>query len=91
MFFHYVAKQDRPLGYQFVEDANRYDNEPDFRQPALLIHGVHDTVVPADLSREFARRHSNVKLRLVESGHELTDVMDQLWTETAAFLGFQNS
>jgi hypothetical protein len=31
-----------------------------------------------------------VELRLLESGHELTDVLDQLWEETARFLGFQN-
>jgi hypothetical protein len=29
-------------------------------------------------------------LRLLESGHELTDVMDRMWAEAAMFLGFQN-
>jgi uncharacterized protein len=89
-FYHYAFKEDCPLGYQFVEDAVQYEEEPPFRQPALVLHGINDTVVPPEVSEEFAVKHSNVTLRLVESGHELTDVLDQLWAETAAFLGFQN-
>src|SRR5580704_4941030 len=52
-FYHYAFKGDRPLGYQFVEDAVQYEDEPDFKQPALVLHGTHDDVVPAELSQEF--------------------------------------
>jgi pimeloyl-ACP methyl ester carboxylesterase len=89
-FYHYAFKEDRALGYRFVEDAVQYEDEPDFRQPALVLHGIHDPVVPAEASQGFAQRHPNVELRLLESGHELTDVLVQLWEETARFLGFQN-
>jgi pimeloyl-ACP methyl ester carboxylesterase len=88
-FYHYAFKGDRPLGYQFVEDAVQYEDEPDFRQPALVLHGIRDDVVPAELSQQFAGRHPNVRLCLLDSGHELTDVLDRMWMETAAFLGFQ--
>jgi pimeloyl-ACP methyl ester carboxylesterase len=84
-FFHYGYKENRPLGYQFVEDAVQYEDEPKFGQPTLVLHGTEDTVVPADASREFAQNHPNVTLRLVRSGHELTDVLDELWAETARF------
>lgn len=87
-FFHYGYKKNRLLDYQFVEDAVQYEDEPKFGQPALVLHGTEDTVVPADVSREFARSHPNVTLRLLRSGHELTDVLDELWAETATF---QNS
>ena len=90
-FYHYSFKAERPLGYQFVEDSAQYDDEPDFSQPALVLHGIDDSVVPADVSRQFAERHPNVTFRLLKSGHELTDVLDQLWMETAKFLGFQNT
>jgi hypothetical protein len=43
-FFHYGSKQDRPLGYGFVEDALLYEDQPDFRQPALVFHGTRDEV-----------------------------------------------
>ena len=89
-FFHYSYLEDRPLGYQFVEDASQYEDEPDFQQPALVLHGVEDQVVPVELSRQFAQGHPSVTLRLLESGHALTDVLPQLWSETTMFLGFQN-
>ena len=87
-FFHYGYKENRLLDYRFVEDAVEYEDEPEFGQRALVLHGTEDTVVPADVSREFARSHPNVTLRLLRSGHELTDVLDELWAETATF---QNS
>jgi uncharacterized protein len=90
-FFHYGFKEERPLGFQIVEDAAKYEDEPAFRQPALVLHGRKDEVVPASLSKVFAEGHPNVTLRLVDSGHELTDVLDELWLETATFLKFQSS
>jgi len=88
-FYHYSFKGDRPLGYRFVEDAVQYEDEPDFRQPALILHGTRDDVVPAEVSEQFALHHLNARVCLVESGHELTDVLDKLWLETASFLKFQ--
>jgi pimeloyl-ACP methyl ester carboxylesterase len=88
-FFHYGFGQERDLGFQIVEDGLRYEDEPAFEQPALVLHGVNDSVVPAEVSKVFAQGHPNVRLRLVNSGHELTDVLPELWTETAGFLRFQ--
>jgi pimeloyl-ACP methyl ester carboxylesterase len=88
-FFHYGFKEERGLGYQIVDDAVQYEDEPAFRQPALILHGRRDDVVPVEVSKVFAEGHPNARLRVVESGHELTDVLDELWTETAGFLGFQ--
>lgn len=88
-FFHYGYKADRPLGYGFVEDAEQYEDEPDFQQPALILHGLRDDVVPVEVSREFAARHPNAVLRTLDSGHELTDCLDLLWKDATAFLGFQ--
>jgi len=84
--FHYGAGRERRLGYQFVEDSAQYDDEPEFSQPALILHGVHDTVVPAAISTAYAGLHSNVKLVLMESGHELTDVLEPMWTKISNFL-----
>ncbi len=86
LFYHYGEKADRPLGFPFVEDALQYENEPEFEQPALILHGSRDEVVPVEVSRQFASRHPNVELKIVPSGHELTDVLDLLWSETARFL-----
>jgi pimeloyl-ACP methyl ester carboxylesterase len=86
-FYHYKHKREERLGYAFVEDAMRFEGEPVFPQPALILHGSRDEVVPIELSRDYAKRHPNAQLKEFDSGHELTDVTEDLWTETAAFLG----
>lgn len=86
-FFHYSYMEERALGFQIVEDALQYEDEPAFSQPALVLHGRTDDVVPVEASKVFAEGHPNVTLRVVESGHALTDVQDELWTQTSMFLG----
>ena len=85
-FYHYAAQTELPLGYQFVQDAAQYPDEPEFHQPALILHGSRDPVVPASISSALAARHPNVSLRLFDSGHELTDVLDPMWAEVHRFL-----
>lgn len=89
-FFHYAYGENRPLGYRFVEDAVQYEDQPDFTQPALILHGSRDDVAPVEVSEKFAASHRNARLKIVPSGHELTDVLETLWAETAGFLSFQN-
>jgi uncharacterized protein len=89
--FHYGDGRERRLGYQFVEDAAQYEDQPEFSQPALILHGVHDSVVPAGISSAYAARHSNVRLLLMESGHELTDVLEPMWAQICDFLPVPDS
>ena len=84
--YHYAEKRQRRLSYGLIEDSLRYPEFPDFQQPALIFHGIHDTVVPAELSAEFARSHRNARLRLLDSDHELLNVLDVIWQETGPFL-----
>lgn len=86
-FYHYGHKRDERLGYSFIEDAARFEEEPEFPQPALILHGSRDEVVPIEVSRDYVRRHPHAKLKEFDSGHEMTEVMEDLWRETAAFLG----
>ena len=85
--FHYTEGRMRDIRYQLVRDAEGFEPAPDVKQPALVFHGLKDDVVPAGYSSEFAAAHpENVKLRLLDSGHELTDVLDLIWQESEAFL-----
>lgn len=84
--FHYGDGREQRLGYQFVEDAARYEEEPEFSQPALILHGLQDNVVPASISTAYAARRPNVSLTLFESGHELTDVLEPMWVQISGFL-----
>jgi pimeloyl-ACP methyl ester carboxylesterase len=85
-FFHHGYQTEQRLGYSFVEDADRYEDAPDFGQPALILHGSEDPVVPPAISLEFAAARPNVRLQLFPSGHELTGVLAGLWKETGRFL-----
>lgn len=84
--FHYGAGEMRDLGYQILEDGAQYEDFPGFHQPALLFHGRSDASVPVRLSEDFAAGHSNVRLRVMESDHELINVLDALCSETLNFL-----
>jgi pimeloyl-ACP methyl ester carboxylesterase len=84
--FHYADGRDRPLGYQLLEDAARYEEFPDVRQPVLIFHGAHDDVVPPQSSEAFAAGRPNVRLEILDSGHDLLNVLDYMAPRIAAFL-----
>jgi pimeloyl-ACP methyl ester carboxylesterase len=84
--FHYGENRQSAVGWNLIEDALKYAAEPSFQQPALIFHGTNDTVVPPAYSEAFAARHTNVKLRMLQSDHQLTDVTKTIWDEMAPFL-----
>ena len=84
--YHYGDKRNRRLSYQLLEDGLRYEEFPDFKQPALIFHGIHDTVVPPRASADFAASHPNARLRLLDSDHELLNVLEIIWKEAGPFL-----
>jgi pimeloyl-ACP methyl ester carboxylesterase len=84
--YHYGERRNRRLGYTLLADALHYDDFPDFRQPALLFHGLHDAVVAPRLSATFAASHPNARLRLLDSDHELLNVLELIWQEAGRFL-----
>jgi pimeloyl-ACP methyl ester carboxylesterase len=84
--FHYGDGGNRRLGYQLLDDARRYEDFPDVSQPTLIFHGAGDDVVPVELSRRFADGRANVRLEVVDSSHELLNVLDQMGAETLTFL-----
>lgn len=84
--FHYGEGRTVELGYQLIEDGRQYEDYPQVRQPTLIFHGKNDTVVPAGLSVQFAGSHPQTQLHLMESDHELLDVLDDMWMGTEEFL-----
>jgi pimeloyl-ACP methyl ester carboxylesterase len=80
-FYHYGDKRERSVGYELLEDAEQYEDYPDVSQPVLIFHGRGDDVILAEYSRRFAELHPQTSLRVVDSGHELLNVFDQMWEE----------
>jgi uncharacterized protein len=84
--YHYGEKRNRRLSYGLIEDALQYEEFPGFEQPGLIYHGLQDVTVPPRFSGDFAASHANVHLHLLDSDHELLNVLDAIWQATAPFL-----
>lgn len=84
--YHYAENRNVRLSRRLLEDGRQYEGFPDVTQPTLIFHGSADDVVPAQYSEQFAASRPNVRLRILESGHELLDVLDLMWDESSRFL-----
>lgn len=84
--FHYGEGRQRQVHYQLYEDALSHPASPDFSQSAHVFHGIHDSVVPIDLSRRFAASHPNVTLSELDSDHELLSALPEITAAGADFL-----
>lgn len=84
--YHYGEKRPARVSYGLIADGERYEDYPDFGQPALIFHGENDDTVPVAYSREFAATHPNARLHVMDSDHELLNVLDTMWEETWRFI-----
>ena len=84
--FHYGEGRELPLAFGLMEDARRFEAFPEIRQPGLLFHGLDDPLVPIEQSRRYVASRPNLHLMELKSGHELTDVLDDMWKAARGFL-----
>ena len=87
---HYARGHKEPLSFGFLEDAARYEPFPLPDAPTLVLQGRRDDVVTPDLAADFADRMKRsgrqVRLSLLDDGHELTADLPRLWSEIEAHL-----
>jgi pimeloyl-ACP methyl ester carboxylesterase len=86
-FLNTSSGREEPLDYRFYEDALAHPPRPEVRCPALVLAGRKDDVVPLHVIEPFAHGVANRRMFVLESGHELTDVLDEMWDHTWRFLG----
>jgi hypothetical protein len=84
--FHYGEGRMRPLSHELLEDARQYEDFPDFPQPSLIFHGANDDIVPAQYSEQFAATHLNARLQILDSGHDLLNMLDFMAPQVCEFL-----
>ena len=84
--YHYGQKQQVRLHVGLLDDAAQYDAYPSFDQPALILHGKDDDVVPVANSERYAAEHPNVRLEVVPGGHEMVGVLKEVWRRAESFL-----
>ena len=76
-----------PVGWQLIEDARTHPPIPEVPCPTLIIHGVHDVVVPVEGSRRYARDRDHVTLVEVDSDHGLISALPQITDLVLDFYG----
>jgi uncharacterized protein len=84
--YHHALKDLSPLHYDFLIDARKYPlAEIDRVLPTLIVHGIHDDVIPISASRDFVRDRPWAKLLEWDSDHQLTDMTDLIWQQVCNF------
>jgi uncharacterized protein len=87
---HHGEGRPRHLHYGFYEDAVKYDPFATYLDfPILIFHGRRDTSVDPVSVETFARSRPNVMLRMLDDDHQLLHSLDEIWRETAEFLGLE--
>ncbi len=84
--YHYSSQQMQPLSYRFVTDAEQYsENQLQRPVPTLILHGVHDDVIPIQASRDYAVQRPWVQLVELDSDHALDTAKDEIWQAIKQF------
>lgn len=84
--FHYGQGGQADLSYEFLSDAEGYPGYPNCQVSSLIFHGTQDDLVPIANSQKFTADHPEAQLVRLDSGHELTDVLEPIWQGTRGFL-----
>ena len=83
--YHYGEQGMSAIGYPFYEDALRHETAPRITQPTLIFHGQYDDVVESASSVEYTWRNLDAELLLLESDHQLLDVLQPIWDRMLYF------
>src|SRR5206468_3979340 len=84
--YHYGREREEPLSIALLDDAQRYPDEPAAHCPTLVFAGRYDDAVPLAAVERFATAAPGRELIVLDSGHELTDVLEPMWDRTREFL-----
>ncbi|MEM7386085.1 MAG: YqiA/YcfP family alpha/beta fold hydrolase [Verrucomicrobiota bacterium] len=84
--FNHAANCECSMRYQFLTDAEGYEEEPAITQPTLILHGIEDDVVPCSYSERFEAGRANVKLRKLATDHRFTESEDETWQQVERFI-----
>src|SRR5688572_19580112 len=86
--FHYGSGVEKQVGFALYEDAASYDAITlPTTLPTLVFQGDQDTSVDPVMVQQWAQGRPLVDLRILSDGHQLTDSLDLIWSESAPFLG----
>lgn len=86
----FVEKRKVRIHSGFIPDAEAVDAKtggwPDVRVPTLIIHGRADDTCDIRYTRHWAEGRRHVRVVEVDDGHELTESLPTILSETESFL-----
>jgi uncharacterized protein len=83
--YHYAEQKEVLLDYNFAKDLQQYNESELTRSVStVIIHGIHDSVIPVQSSRDYVRDRPWCNLIEVNSDHGLDNAMDTIWHEVCA-------
>lgn len=86
-FHHYAYGEPRPVHFGLFEDAQRYDSwRVAVRTRGLVFMGRQDEVVSPEMVGRFCDGHASLRLVWLDDGHQLSNSLETIWRESAAFL-----
>jgi pimeloyl-ACP methyl ester carboxylesterase len=89
---HYAEGRVRHVHYALYEDARAFDSfAATAVLPTLVLQGRRDEVVEPAMVERYACDRDHVTLVWLDDGHQLTASLEQVWRETARFLGLSSS
>lgn len=65
----------------FMESARRQPGRPEVPCPTLILHGVHDEIVPIEHSRRYAAQRPHVRLIELDDDHALAATIERVTEE----------
>lgn len=78
--YHYSEQRQLPLHYDFIQDLSHYDEAHLQRSvPTLILHGIHDEVIPVQSSQVFAASRPWVTLVELDSDHGMGHAVEEIW------------
>ncbi len=85
--YHYGQQRQIELAYDFITDAQQYDEANlQTERPTLILHGRHDDVINIQASRDYAAPRPWVQLIELDSDHALGNVQATIWAMLRQFL-----
>ncbi|MGL5510513.1 MAG: YqiA/YcfP family alpha/beta fold hydrolase, partial [Microcoleaceae cyanobacterium] len=89
--YHYIAKKEICLNYDFIEDMYNHDESILRREiPTLIFHGVEDTTIPLVISQQYASLRPWVKLIELSDDHSLHNSLEDIWSMIEDFCQLSN-
>jgi pimeloyl-ACP methyl ester carboxylesterase len=90
--FHYGFGRVIPVHYELYADARRYDSfNTALDMPVQVFQGRGDTAVDPESVRVWSEARPYVELHMLDDDHQLLGSLDDIWTESARFLGLTRS